>query len=91
MFVLLVNNYIAIVLPVSHHVILSLQIKVTQKVLAVVVPVASVDVVLKFVPHVSVKLEVPNVVIMNVTLFPAIPPTALNVHAPLGVMVMPVM
>lgn len=50
-------------------------------------PVANVPTVLKFVPHVKVNELVPDVVIMNVTLCPAIPPDALNVQAAEGVTV----
>lgn len=56
--------------------------------MAVTVPVASVPIVLKFVPQVSVSDVVPDVVIINETKSPAVPPLALNVQAPVGVMVM---
>ncbi len=64
-----------------------MQIKVTVKNRADVVPVASVPVFLKLVLHVSVKDVIPDVVIENVTLCPATPPLALNVQLPVGVMV----
>lgn len=59
----------------------------TQKTLPLVVPVASVPVTLKFVLQVSVKLEVPLVVMQNVQRAPGFPPEALKVHAAVGVMV----
>lgn len=77
--------YIAVVLPISYQLVPSLQMKFTQKTFAVVVPVESVAVVLKFVPHVSTKALVPLVVIINVIRAPAVPPVALNVQAPVGV------
>lgn len=58
-----------------------------MKNLAETVPVASVPVLRKFVPKVSVKLETPLVVIENVSVFPVVPPLALNVQDPVGVMV----
>lgn len=65
-----------------------IHLNVTAKNLALVVPVAKVPVFLKFVPHVSVKELVPLVVIANVTNCPVTPPEALNVQAPVGVIVM---
>ena len=59
----------------------------TVKKRAEVVPVASVPVLRKLVPHVNVKLDVPLVVIENVSNRPVIPPEPLNVHAPVGVIV----
>ena len=59
----------------------------TAKNLALVVPVAKVPVFLKFVPHVSVKLVTPLVVMANVVICPATPPEALKVQAPVGVIV----
>lgn len=64
-----------------------MQINVTEKNLADTVPVARVPTFLKFVPHVRTNEVVPDVVIKNVTLCPATPPLALNVHAPVGVIV----
>lgn len=58
-----------------------------EKKRAEVVPVASVPVFLKFVPKVSVKLDTPLVVMANVSLRPVVPPDALNVQAPVGVIV----
>lgn len=59
----------------------------TLKVLAVTIPVASVLIDLKFVPKVSVNEVVPKVVTKNVTSCPAIPPVALKVAEPVGVIV----
>lgn len=81
------HSYIATVRPVSTQVVPSLQMNDTQNVLAVVVPVASVAVTLKLVLQVSVKLDVPLVVTMNVQRAPAFPPEPLNVQAPVGVIV----
>jgi len=58
-----------------------------QKTFPLEVPDASVPVTLKLVLQVRVKLEVPLVVTMNVHRAPAFPPDALNVQAPVGVMV----
>ncbi len=73
--------------PISAQIVPSIQIKVTAKNLADVVPVASVPVFLKLVPHVNTKEEIPDVEIKKVTLCPATPPLALKVHDPVGVTV----
>lgn len=75
------------VLPVSTQSAPSLQMKFTEKTFAVVVPVASVPAALKLVPNVKTNELVPLVVTTNVVLLPAMPPEALNVQAPVGVMV----
>lgn len=59
----------------------------TEKNRAVVVPVASVPAFLNPVPHVSVKLAAPLVVMAKVTSCPTVPPLALKVQAPVGVIV----
>lgn len=64
-----------------------MQRKVTANILPVVVPVANVPTDLKLVPKVSTNEEAPEVVMMNVTSCPATPPEALNVQAPVGVIV----
>ena len=82
--------YIAVVLAVSFQFVPS-HTNDTVKTFPGAVPVLSVPVVLKFVPQVSVKAEVPAVVITNTQRCPAVPPEALNLHEPVGVIVMTVM
>lgn len=72
----------------SCQIVPSTQTKATEKNRALVVPVAKVAVFLKFVPNVKTKLDTPEVVTANVTRFPAVPPLALNVQAPVGVIVL---
>ena len=72
---------------VSCHIVPSTHTNVTEKYRAAVVPVASVPVFRKLVPHVKTRLVVPTVVIANVQRCPAAPPEALNVQAPVGVIV----
>lgn len=61
--------------------------KETPNIFAVVVPVASVPVLLKFVPNVITKLVTPDVVKIKVIRCPTIPPVAFKVIAPVGVQV----
>jgi hypothetical protein len=82
-----VVNHIAAVRPVSCQVVPSTLTNETENFLPDVVPVASVPAALKFVPNVSVKLDTPLVVMMKVQRPPAFPPVALNVQAPVGVIV----
>src|SRR5688500_9726927 len=72
----------------SDHVPDATHRNVTVKNRALTVPVASVPVFRKPVPHVSTNDVVPEVVIANVTRSPIFPPApALNVQAPVGVIV----
>jgi len=64
-----------------------MHLKLTEKNLALTVPVASVPTFLKLVPQVKTNDVVPDVVIANVTICPVTPPLALNVQAPVGVIV----
>lgn len=73
--------------PVSTQVVPSLQTKLTTKVLASAVPVASVADEMKLVPKVMTYEEVPEVRTTSEKRAPATPPVTLSVMAPVGVTV----
>ena len=73
-------DHIAAVLEISIHVgVAAMHRNVTANIFAVVVPVESVPIVLKFVPHVNTHALVPEVVMAKVTSWPTTPLVPLNV------------